>query len=188
MSDEETKGQGRYGVYRARVTDNKGPRGARPRQRAPRERAASLGRASDPPGRRPLWHLVSHRSETTRCSSRSRAATRAGPRPRGALWGKGDPPPESGEDAPTAKTIRTRCGATITIDDARCQVKVEAPGVIRLVTSGRLEAASTQVELDAGLLRVNAPSAEFSGIVRCDTLITNSVVASSYTPGSGNVM
>jgi hypothetical protein len=34
----------------------------------------------------------------------------------------------------------------------------------------------------------NAPSAEFSGIVRCDTLIADSVVASSYTPGQGNVM
>jgi hypothetical protein len=67
-------------------------------------------------------------------------------------------------------------------------VKVEAPGGIRLVTSGRLEAASTQVELDAGLFRVNAPSAEFNGVVRCDTLITNSVVASSYTLGQGNMI
>jgi hypothetical protein len=37
-------------------------------------------------------------------------------------------------------------------------------------------------------LRVNAPSADFRGIVRRDTLIANSVVASSYTPGAGNLM
>jgi hypothetical protein len=31
-------------------------------------------------------------------------------------------------------------------------------------------------------------AATFSGQVKCDTLVTNSVVASSYTPGAGNVM
>ena len=86
------------------------------------------------------------------------------------------------------KTIRTRCGAKITIDDARCAIHVEAPGGVRLVTSSRLEAASGQTQFDTGLLRVNAPTADFSGIVRCDTLIANSVVASSYTPGAGNLM
>jgi hypothetical protein len=35
---------------------------------------------------------------------------------------------------------------------------------------------------------VNAGSADFSGVVRCDTLVANSVVASSYTPGQGNVL
>jgi uncharacterized protein involved in type VI secretion and phage assembly len=86
----------------------------------------------------------------------------------GALWGERERPPET-----DAKTIRTRCGATITIDDARCEVRIEAPSGIRLVTS--------RVQVDAG-------SSDFSGVVRCDTLIANSVVASSYTPGAGNIM
>jgi hypothetical protein len=30
--------------------------------------------------------------------------------------------------------------------------------------------------------------ATFSGVVKCDTLIANSVVAASYSPGAGNVM
>jgi hypothetical protein len=51
------------------------------------------------------------------------------------------------------------------------------------VTSTRLQTASSQVAFDTGHFLVNAPSAEFSGIVRCNTLIANSVVASSYTPG-----
>jgi hypothetical protein len=67
-------------------------------------------------------------------------------------------------------------------------IHVDAPGGVRLVTSSRLEAASGQTQFDTGLLRVNAPTADFSGIVRCDTLIANSVVASSYTPGAGNLM
>jgi uncharacterized protein involved in type VI secretion and phage assembly len=86
----------------------------------------------------------------------------------GALWGERERPPEQ-----DVKTIRTRCGATITIDDARCEVRVEAPTAIQLVASR---------------VAVDAASADFSGIVRCETLIANSVVASSYTPGAGNVM
>jgi phage baseplate assembly protein gpV len=100
----------------------------------------------------------------------------------GALWSSGDRPPETDESGANAvKTIRTRCGATVTIDDARCEVRVEAPGGIRLVAGGKLEAS-------AGQVAVNAGSAEFSGVLKCDTLIANSVVASSYTPGAGNVM
>jgi phage baseplate assembly protein V len=106
----------------------------------------------------------------------------------GALWGREDRPPVAAGEAAVVKTIRTRCGATITIDDARCAIHVEAPGGVRLITSSRLEAASGQTQFDTGLLRVNAPTADFSGIVRCDTLIANSVVASSYTPGAGNLM
>jgi hypothetical protein len=28
---------------------------------------------------------------------------------------------------------------------------------------------------------------EAGGVVKCDTLVANSVVASSYTPGAGNI-
>jgi phage baseplate assembly protein V len=187
MSDEESSREARHGVYRAVVSDNRDPeeRGRvnvrlESGQDAWAEVATLL--AGDGYG---TWFRPDPGDEVL-------VAFEAGdprrPYVLGALWGAGDRPPESGEDAAAVKTIRTRCGAKITIDDARCEVKVEAPGGIRLVTSGRLEAATTQIELDVGLLRVNAPTAEFSGIVRCDTLITNSVVASSYTPGAGNVM
>jgi phage baseplate assembly protein V len=184
MSDEETGREAHYGVYRAVVTDNRDPdeRG-RVLVRLPtgQESWAELATllAGDGYG---AWFRPDPEDEVL-------VAFEGGDPRRpyvvGALWGKGDRPPETEDDV---MMIRTRCGATITIDDARCQVRVEAPGGIRLVTSGRLEAASTQVELDTSLFRVNAASAEFSGVMRCDTLIANSVVASSYTPGQGNVM
>jgi phage baseplate assembly protein V len=187
MSDEETSREAHYGVYRAVVTDTRDPeeRG-RVKVRLPtgQEAWAELATllAGDGYG---TWFRPDPEDEVL-------VAFEGGDPRRpyvvGALWGKGDRPPETGEDAAGLKTIRTRCGATITIDDARCQVRVEAPGGIRLVTSSRLEAASTQVEFDTSLFRVNASSADFSGVVRCDTLIANSVVASSYTPGQGNVM
>ena len=90
--------------------------------------------------------------------------------------------------ADTAKTIRTRCGATITIDDGRCEIRIDAPDGIRLSSSTRIEGKATQIALDAGQLAVNSGNAVFSGVVRCDTLIADSVVASRYSPGVGNVM
>ena len=46
--------------------------------------------------------------------------------------------------------------------------------------------AST-AEISAGSVTVNAGMSTFSGVVKCDTLITNSVVSSAYTPGAGNI-
>jgi phage baseplate assembly protein V len=184
MSDEGSNRDSRYGVYRAVVTDNRDPENRsriRVRLESEQEAWAELATllAGDGYG---TWFRPELGDEVL-------VAFEGGdprrPYVLGGLWGKGDRPPET-ED--TVKTIRTRCGATITIDDARCLIHVEAPGGVRLFTSSRLEAASSQAQVDTGLLRVNAPTAEFSGIVRCDTLIANSVVASSYSPGAGNIM
>jgi phage baseplate assembly protein V len=186
MSDEGSNRKTRYGVYRAVVTDSRDPeeRGrVRVRLESGQEAWAELTAllAGDGYG---TWFRPEPDDEVL-------VAFEDGDPRRpyvvGALWGKGDRPPAA-DDATTVKTIRTRCGATITIDDARCAIHVEAPGGVRLVTSSRLEAASSQMEVDTGLFRVNAPNADFSGIVRCDTLIANNVVASSYTPGAGNIM
>ena len=46
--------------------------------------------------------------------------------------------------------------------------------------------AST-AEISASTLTVNAGMSKFSGVVQADTVITNSVVSSSYTPGAGNI-
>ena len=186
MSDEGSNRKTRYGVYRAVVTDNRDPeeRGrVRVRLERGQEAWAELATllAGDGYG---TWFCPEAEDEVL-------VAFEGGdprrPYVLGALWGNGDRPPAP-DDAATVKTIRTRCGATITIDDARCAIHVEAPGGVRLVTSSRLEAESSQTQVDTGHFRVNAPSADFSGIVRCDTLIANSVVASSYTPGAGNLM
>jgi hypothetical protein len=41
--------------------------------------------------------------------------------------------------------------------------------------------------VSAQFVSVDAAIAKFSGVVKCDTLITNSVISSSYTPGAGNI-
>jgi hypothetical protein len=43
------------------------------------------------------------------------------------------------------------------------------------------------VNIDGGQVNLNAAMTHASGVLQADTLIANSVVASSYTPGAGNV-
>jgi phage baseplate assembly protein V len=186
MSDEELSREALYGVYRAVVTDIRDPevRGrVNVRLETGQEAWAEL--ATLPAGDGYGTWLRPDPDDEVLLAFEGGDPRR--PYVLGALWGRGDRPPETGEGAATVKTIRTRCGATITIDDARCEVRVEAPGGIRLVTGSRLEAASSQVAFDTNQFRVNAGMVEFSGVVRCDTLIANSVVASSYTPAQGKL-
>jgi len=37
------------------------------------------------------------------------------------------------------------------------------------------------------MVTVNAGMSKFSGVIQCDTLITNSVVSASYNAGAGNI-
>jgi hypothetical protein len=37
------------------------------------------------------------------------------------------------------------------------------------------------------MVTVDAAMARFSGIVKCETLISTSVISTSYTPGAGNI-
>ena len=85
----------------------------------------------------------------------------------------------SGEltDAEGGKIEFKSAGTTVTIDtqgvsiDTPLEVKVQA----------------TQVSISAGMVKVDAAISKFSGVVQADTVITNSTVSSSYTPGAGNI-
>jgi uncharacterized protein involved in type VI secretion and phage assembly len=115
------------------------------------------------------------------------------------------------------KVIRSRRGVTLTLDDSDGQERftVETPGGQRLTlsdgpgtitiedsngnsasfegsgvtlaASAKVTVQASMVEVSAGLVTVDAGTSTFSGVVTCDTLITNAVVSSSYTPGAGNV-
>ncbi|WP_163998218.1 phage baseplate assembly protein V [Pyxidicoccus caerfyrddinensis] len=115
------------------------------------------------------------------------------------------------------KVLRSRNGVVITLDDTDGQetLSLETPGgqkvtlkdgpgsievadsngnSVKLESSGITVTASAKVtinastaEISAGMLTVNAGMSKFSGVVQADTVITNSVVSASYTPGAGNV-
>lgn len=135
----------------------------------------------------------------------------------GALWNGTHVPPATMNADNARKLVRSRSGVTITLDDQDGHERflVETPGgqkliledgpgaveivdsngnSVKLETSGITVSAATRITLNAssvevasGMVRVDAGMAMFSGVVRCDTLIANSVISASYSPGAGNV-
>lgn len=137
----------------------------------------------------------------------------------GGLWNGVDAPPETMDSAGenNLKTIKSRNGVTITLDDSNGQerLQMETPGgqrvtlkdgpgsievedsngnSVKLETAGITVNASAKVtinasliELSAGTVTVNAGMSRFNGVVYADTVISNSVMSASYTPGAGNI-
>jgi phage baseplate assembly protein gpV len=95
----------------------------------------------------------------------------------------------------SALHVRTPSGLEIHLDDAAGQVTISGQGsTIRIDSTGvtidaaaRVQVNASQVRVSAGMVEVDAGMSKFSGVVQCDTLIANSVVAASYTPGAGNL-
>jgi uncharacterized protein involved in type VI secretion and phage assembly len=115
------------------------------------------------------------------------------------------------------KVIRSRNGVKVTLDDqsGQEQMILETPGgqkiilkdgpgsveiddsngnSIKLETAGITVTASAKVtinasmvEVSASMVTVNAGMSRFSGVVQADTVISNSVISASYTPGAGNI-
>jgi uncharacterized protein involved in type VI secretion and phage assembly len=115
------------------------------------------------------------------------------------------------------KVLRSRNGVKVTLDDTdgQEQLKLETPGgqtltlkdgpgsisvqdangnSITLDSSGitvtaaaKLTLTGATAEISAASITANAGMSTFSGVVKADTAITNSVVSTSYTPGAGNI-
>ena len=89
---------------------------------------------------------------------------------------------------PGGQTIEMKDGGiTIEIKDASGNsVKLEPSG-ITVTASAQVKVQCSTMEVSAGMVTVNAGMSKFSGVVQCDTLISNAVVSASYTPGAGNI-
>jgi uncharacterized protein involved in type VI secretion and phage assembly len=83
-------------------------------------------------------------------------------------------------------TLTDASGGSITFDVAGNTVTMDTQGVT-VETAAKVKVSAAQVEVSAGMVKVDAGMSQFSGVVKCDTLITNSVVSTSYTPGAGNI-
>jgi len=131
---------------------------------------------------------------------------------------KARPPAGGADAANGVKLIRSRNGITLRIrdDSNNNSLVIETPGgqrvtlqdgppsvriddsngnSVTLGTSGLTVNASAKVTINAStvnviasLVTIDAGMSRFSGVVQCDTLISNSVVSASYTPGTGNQM
>jgi uncharacterized protein involved in type VI secretion and phage assembly len=138
----------------------------------------------------------------------------------GALWNGVDAPPETMDAQNNLRSITSRSGHRVLLDDTAGAEKVEVEtqgghkltlddasggtvtlthtnGVtLKMDAAGNVEItantkvtinAPAQLSVSAGMVQVDAGMSRFSGVVQCDTLITNAVISSSYTPGAGNV-
>ncbi len=129
----------------------------------------------------------------------------------GALWNGADLPPETmdGAGENNLKVIHSRTGVRITLDDTQGDARLicETPNGQRItlednarrvtiedgvgsqiqLANGRITVDATTVTVNAAMVEVNSGMSRFSGVVQCDTLIANSVVSASYTPGAGNI-
>ncbi len=99
-------------------------------------------------------------------------------------------------DGRESLTLTTPAGQSVKLEDGpgRIEIKDSNGNTVELASAGVTVTASakvtvqaSQVEISAGMVTVNAGMSKFSGVVQADTVITNSVVSSSYTPGAGNI-
>ena len=91
-------------------------------------------------------------------------------------------------ETPAGQTVTLKDGpSSVEIKDANGNsVKLEAAG-ITVNAAAKVTISAGTAEISAGMLTVNAGMSKFSGVVQADTVITNSVVSASYTPGAGNI-
>lgn len=92
-------------------------------------------------------------------------------------------------------TVTTAGGVKIVVDDASTSAVVTDgastvtidPSGVAVETGAMVKIDAATVQVSAGAVTVDAGISSFSGVVRCDALITNTVISSTYTPGAGNV-
>ena len=83
-------------------------------------------------------------------------------------------------------TMKDGPGSVEIVDSNGNSVKLETSG-ITVTASAKVTVNASTVEISAGMVTVNAGMSKFSGVVQADTVISNSVVSASYTPGAGNI-
>jgi uncharacterized protein involved in type VI secretion and phage assembly len=135
----------------------------------------------------------------------------------GALWNAKARPPATTSDASTTKMIQSRSGVKfqirdddktkslvietpagqrVTLQDGPGSLRIEdqngnaitlEPSGVTINASARVTVNGSTVDVNASAVTVNAGMSKFSGVVQCDTLISNSVVSASYSPGAGNI-
>jgi uncharacterized protein involved in type VI secretion and phage assembly len=99
-------------------------------------------------------------------------------------------------DATCTIECETPGGVKLTMtDDAAGKVQIDCAGNtvvidtqgMSLTAPAKVKVQAASVDVSAGMVKVDAAMSTFSGVVKCDTLISNAVVSTSYTPGAGNI-
>jgi uncharacterized protein involved in type VI secretion and phage assembly len=129
----------------------------------------------------------------------------------GASWNGAESVPHAPEASNNVRVLKSRSGSVLEFDDSDGAAKVtvsmasghklelaDSPSQVTLThaqghqvvleASGAVTIlANSTLDITASAVNVTAPTATFSGLVQCQTLVTSSVVSPSYTPGAGNI-
>lgn len=84
-------------------------------------------------------------------------------------------------------TLKDGPGNVEVVDSNGNSIKMEPSGITINAAAKVTVTAGAQVEVNAGMVTVNAAMSKFSGVIQCDTIIATTVVGTSYTPGAGNI-
>ncbi len=86
-------------------------------------------------------------------------------------------------------TLNDSAGGIVTLEHANgAKITIDAAGNIEITANVKVKIqAPAGLDITAAMVTVDAAMSKFSGVVKADTVITNSVVSASYTPGAGNV-
>jgi uncharacterized protein involved in type VI secretion and phage assembly len=84
-------------------------------------------------------------------------------------------------------TLKDSPASLEAVDSNGNSVKLDSSGVTIIASATVTVQAGASVKVSAATVNVDAAMSKFSGVVQADTVITNSVVSSSYTPGAGNI-
>lgn len=105
------------------------------------------------------------------------------------------------DDTSGAEVVRveTQGGHVVTLDDASggtieithsggAKIEIDSSGTVKVTALNEVKVdAPAGMKVTAAQVTVDAALSSFSGVVKADTVITNTIVASTYTPGAGNV-
>ena len=100
------------------------------------------------------------------------------------------------QDGAEQMILETPGGQKVTLKDGTGKIVIEDsngnsvqldPGGITVTSPAKVSVNASTVEISAAIVTVNAGMSNFSGVVQADTVITNSVISASYSPGAGNI-
>ncbi len=135
----------------------------------------------------------------------------------GACWNGKEELPHPAEEANNVRLWKTRSGSILEFDDTdggvvvtlgtpdakedgghkvmlahdtmEVTIRHKSGMYVKMDASGKVEIlANLSVDIQAPIVNVKAPVANFDGIINCTTVIcSGGVVSPSYTPGAGNI-
>ncbi len=86
-------------------------------------------------------------------------------------------------------SVRVEISATQRVqltDSQGNSLKLDSSGVT-VTAAGRMLMNSSTHEFSTAMFKVSSGMADYSGVVKCTTLIADTVTGKTYTPGAGNI-